>query len=105
MDDRLFEIILLCISILGVIITRYLVPYLKSQIGLDTASEIEYWVEKAVQAAEVLFDMPQSGDKKREYVISFILNKFNAKKEVITEEQVRILLEASWKAMTESCDK
>ena len=40
------------------------------------------WVTKAVEAAEVLFDAPKSGEEKREYVIKFIDKMFNSKKEV-----------------------
>ena len=61
--------------------------------------EIVKWVTKAVQATEVLFDAPKSGKKKREYVINFIDNMFNSKKEIITKDQIRILLEAAWKQM------
>lgn len=57
---------------------------------------------KAVEAAEVLFDAPKSGEEKREYVIKFIDKMFNSKKEVITEEQIRILLEAAWKQMQDN---
>lgn len=100
MDSRLFDIILLCVSILAVAI-KIIYPYVKSQVGVDRMDEFEYWVQKAVQAAEVLFDVPGSGEQKREYVINFINNMFNSKKEVITKEQIHILLESAWKEMTE----
>ena len=48
-----------------------------------------------MQAAEILFDAPKSGEAKRAYVIRFISQMFNSKKETITEEQIRILLEAA----------
>ena len=57
------------------------------------------WVEKAVQAAEILFDAPKSGEAKRAYVIRFVSQMFNSKKEVITDEQIRILLEAALQQM------
>ena len=64
--------------------------------------EISQWVTKTVQAAEVLFNTPKSGDEKRGYVIDMIDQMFNSKKEVITKEQIRILLEAAWKEMSEA---
>ena len=101
MSENLFNVILLIIPVVSAIITGFIIPLIKSKISATHMEEIIKWVGKAVQAAEVLFDAPQSGDKKREYVIDFIDKMFNSKKEVITREQIRILLEAAWKEMTE----
>lgn len=100
MDERLFNLVILCIPIIGSIITGFIIPYMKTKISLTRMEEITRWVAKAVQAAEVLFDAPKSGEEKRIYVIDFIDKMFNSKKEVITREQIQILLEASWKEMT-----
>ena len=102
MDDRLFQIILLLIPVLGAIITGYIVPLIKSNISANQLDEIVKWIGKAVAAAEVLFDVPKSGEQKREYVIDFIDKMFNAKKEVITKDQIRILLEAAVKQMNDN---
>lgn len=102
MDDRLFQIILLLIPILGAIITGYIVPLIKSNISANQLDEIIKWIGKAVAAAEVLFDIPKSGSQKREYVINFIDKMFNTKKEVITKDQIRILLEAAVKQMNDN---
>lgn len=101
MSENLFNVILLIIPVVSAIITGFIIPLIKSKISATQMEEIIKWVGKAVQAAEVLFDAPQSGDEKREYVIDFIDKMFNSKKEVITREQIRILLEAAWKEMTE----
>ena len=102
MDDRLFQIILLLIPVLGAIITGYIVPLIKSNISANQLDEIIKWIGKAVAAAEVLFNVPKSGEQKREYVIDFIDKMFNAKKEVITKDQIRILLEAAVKQMNDN---
>ncbi len=102
MEEPLFNIILLCIPVIGAIITRFIVPFINARISCVQLDEIIKWTTKAVQAAEVLFDTPASGEKKQEYVIDFIDKKFNSKKEVITRDQIRILLEAAWKEMTET---
>lgn len=101
MNETVFNIILLIIPIVSAIITGFVVPLIKSKISATQMEEIIKWVGKAVQAAEVLFDEPQSGEDKREYVIDFIDKMFNSKKEVITREQIRILLESAWKEMTD----
>lgn len=102
MDDRLFQIILLLIPVLGAIITGYVVPLIKTNISANQLDEIIKWIGKAVAAAEVLFDIPKSGEQKREYVIDFIDKMFNSKKEVITKDQIRILLEAAVKQMNDN---
>lgn len=102
MNDSLFKVIMTLIPVIGVIITGFVIPYIKTKISSAQLDEISQWVTKAVQAAEVLFDTPKSGEEKREYVIDFINKTFNSKKEVITEDQIRILLESAWKQMTET---
>ena len=102
MDDRLFQIILLLIPVLGAIITGYIIPLIKSNISANQLDEIIRWIGKAVAAAEVLFSVPKSGEQKREYVINFIDKMFNVKKEVITKDQIRVLLEAAVKQMNDN---
>lgn len=99
MSEQLFNIILLLIPVIGAVITSILIPYVKTKISTTQMDEIIKWVTKTVQAAEVLFDAPKSGEEKREYVINFIDKMFNSKKEIITNDQIRILLEAAWKQM------
>ncbi|MBD5551980.1 MAG: phage holin [Lachnospiraceae bacterium] len=102
MSDNLFKVILACIPVIGAVITGFVIPYIKTRVSATQMDEISKWVVKAVQAAEVLFDVPGSGKEKREYVIDFINEMFNSKKEIISEKQIRVLLEAAWKQMTES---
>mgnify|MGYP001076945289 CR=1 FL=1 len=102
MNEKIFDIILLCIPVIGAIISGFIIPYLKTKISVTQMDEITKWVAKAVQATEVMFDTPQSGTEKKEYVINFIDNMFNSKKEVISRQQIEILLEAAWKQMTET---
>lgn len=99
MNEQLLNIVLLLIPAIGAIITGFVIPYLKANISATQMEDIIRWVTKAVQAAEVLFNTPKSGEEKREYVINFIDKMFNSKKEVITKDQIRVLLEAAWKQM------
>lgn len=99
MNERLFQLMVLCIPVIGAVITGFVIPYIKARLSITQMDEITKWVSRAVRAAEVLFDAPESGEEKRNYVINFIDHMFNSKKEVITKEQIRILLEASWKEM------
>ena len=96
MDENIFRIILLAIPLVGCIITVYIVPILKEKFKEVQLVNIEHWIKFAVFAAEALFKVPGSGDQKREYVIKFINTMFNKDHVVITEEQIRIILEAIW---------
>ena len=102
MNDKLFDVVLMCIPILGAVITGFLIPYIKAKISATRMAQIAEWTDKVVRAAEVLFDSPKCGGQKREYVINFIDKMFNCKKQVITKDQIRILLEAALKQMDQS---
>ena len=97
MNQAVFNFILALIPLIGFIIVTYIVPIFKERFTDAQIKNIEYWVVKAVRAAEAMFVEGASGDAKREYVIHFIQGKFNKNgKELITDEQIRILLEAAW---------
>ena len=99
MDGRLFQIILMLIPILGVIITRFIIPFIKEKIGNEKLAKYEYWAELAVKAAEMLWTKSGCGVDKKKYVVDFLNNMFNKKKTVITEQQIEILVESAVKQM------
>lgn len=97
MDDRLFEIILAAIPVLGTILTFYIVPLIKEKIGNENLAKYEYWVNVAVKAAELIWVETGHGADKKQYVIDFMNKMFNSKKTVITEQQMNALIEAAVK--------
>ena len=99
MDDRLFQIILAVIPVLGTILTVYIVPYIKAKIGTENLSKYEYWVNIAVKAAEMLWKETGHGSDKKQYVVDFMNNMFNSKKIIITEEQINLLIESAVKQL------
>lgn len=105
MNDALFKVILLCIPVIGAIITGFLIPLIKSKTSSEQLKKIVEWIGNAVNAAEILFNVPKSGDEKREYVINFIDRMFNSKREVITKDQIRVLLESAVKTMHDATTK
>lgn len=100
MNDNIFKLIVALIPVIGAIITGFIVPYIKSKANAQQLETINKWIVNAVNASEVLFKESGTGTEKREYVIKFIQDMFNKNKEIITEDQIRILLEAAWKEMT-----
>ena len=99
MDDRLFQIILAVIPVLGTILTVYIIPYIKAKIGTENLSKYEYWVNIAVKAAEMIWTETGHGTDKKQYVVEFMNNMFNSKKIIITEEQINLLIESAVKNM------
>jgi LL-H family phage holin len=90
MDDVMMQIIKLLITIAGLAITYYLVPFLKKKVGEKKFDEIYNLVAIAVNAAEQIFNQPNMGEKKKEYVIKFLEEKGID----ITDEQIDALIEA-----------
>ena len=101
MDDRIFELILAVIPVLGVILTSFIIPYFKEMIGNEKLSKYQEWTAMAVKAAELLFTESGMGAEKKEYVVKFLTEQFNKNKVVITEEQMNILIESAEKQMKE----
>lgn len=84
-------VILAIISVIGAILTRVLVPYLKNKINEQKLSEIKFWVDIAVIAVEKAFETePGMGEVKKYQVMDFI-KKLNLP---ITDEQLEILIDA-----------
>lgn len=99
MNDKLFDLILAIIPVLGVIITGFIIPFIKEKIGSEKLAKYEYWVTTAVQAAEMLYTESGMGAEKKQYVVNFLNDMFNKNKIVITEEQLNLLVEAAVKQM------
>ena len=99
MDDKVFQIVLAVIPVLGTILTVYIIPLIKEKIGNENLAKYEYWVNIAVKAAELIWTETGHGTDKKQYVIDFMNKMFNSKKTVITEEQLNALIEAAVKQL------
>lgn len=99
MDERLFQICLALIPVLGAIITGFVIPFIKEKIGAEKLAKYEYWASLAVKAAEMLWVESGCGADKKQYVVKFLNDMFNKKKIVITEQQIEILVESAVKQM------
>lgn len=99
MDERLFQIILALIPILGAIITGFIIPFIKEKIGTERLAKYEYWANLAVRAAEMMWKDSGCGADKKKYVVDFLNEMFNKEKVVITEQQIEILIESAVKQL------
>ena len=78
------------VVILLVFILYVIIFYVKKHI-------LEYWIVRAVNAAEIMFTVPGSGAEKKEWVINFL--KDNGFTKGVSEEQLNTLIEAAVNSM------
>lgn len=101
MDNRLFEVILALIPVLGAIITYFIIPYIKTNMDSAKLAQYKEWATLAVKSAEMLWRETGHGEDKKTYVVNFLTEMFNSRKIVITEEQMNVLIESAVKEMKE----
>ena len=88
-----YQIITLLISLAGVVLTYFIVPWLKSKTTTQQLDMIKLWINIAVAAAEQMKAaglLPDEQEKK-EYVLHFI----RSKGVTITDQELEALIEAA----------
>jgi hypothetical protein len=65
-------------EILLIIITVYLIPFIKSKIGSDKYDLLISYISCAVRCAEQIYDNDEN-DKKKQYVMDFVMDIINNK--------------------------
>lgn len=64
------------IGVVTVLITYYLIPYLKTKLSKEKQDDFDKWVRIAVQAAEQLLKATDpTGEKRKKYVLDFLKKK------------------------------
>ena len=98
MNDILFEALKLLIMVLALAVTRYLIPWLKTQIDTEKMQTISEWAQKAVLGIQQTL-WSTSGAERKEIVTKFLKEMLTAKNISISDEQLDILIEAAVKQM------
>ncbi len=98
MNEIIFEVVKVVVMVAVLVITRYLVPWLKEKIGADKLATAEKWARYAVlKAQQVLWE--QGGQDKKAYVTEFLKEILMAKNIALSDEQLDVLIEAAVKQM------
>ena len=63
------------IAVICVIISTFLIPWIKSKANKEQLDTLTKWVEIAVNAAEQIYRGPGQGDQKLKYVANFLKGK------------------------------
>jgi hypothetical protein len=92
LQSDLFDAILV---VLGIVFTRYLLPWAKAKMGEAKFNEIYNKVETAVTAAEKVYEASGMGPEKRKYVLEYLRKKGVD----VTDADIDIMIEAACKAL------
>ena len=102
MLEALKIIISLVVTASVILVTRYVIPKIKEEIGTEKFNKIVEYVGYAVTAAEQIFVGTGLGEQKKEFVLNFINGELNKLNYSITEEELNILIESTVKSMNDA---
>lgn len=94
------ELIQAIITLFAVLISSFLIPFLKEKLSKERYEKLKTWVSVAVKAAEQLYGS-KTGKQKKEYVLAYLKEKgiaFDTKEiETLIESEVyKITQGGSW---------
>lgn len=81
------------ISLLSILITGFLIPYIKNKIGEQKFAKIIEYTDLAIRTAEMIFSVEEYREKK-EYVLQYVISKLNEVGIMLTSEDVNNLIES-----------
>lgn len=87
----LTQVVIALIGLLIVAVSTVLIPYLKQKYNAEQMAQIEFWVDVAVRAAEMIYIGSGRGAEKKEYVIKFL----NSKGFTIDMDSIDAMVEAA----------
>lgn len=62
------------ITIVSLLVTSFLIPYIKQRLSVEKYEDLKKWVNVGVKAAEQIYGS-KTGQDKKEYVVSFLKSK------------------------------
>lgn len=95
-------IVYLVLVAIALIVSGFVLPYIKQCIGAEKYNLIISYVEKAVNSAEQIFGGEGTGQQKKDYVIHIMQNVIEKIGYKLTEEQLNMLIESAVKAMNDA---
>lgn len=80
--------------ICGILITYFVIPWIRAKITAERLDTIESWAWNAVQAAEKIFPAGLNADK-YDYAVTFIRDQAKKHGVILDEDEVRTLIESA----------
>lgn len=100
MNDIIFEILKALVIVAVLLVTRYVIPWLKQQTEAIRNDELYGMVMAAVQYAEQTVRGEKTGEEKLGIVTDYLREMLIKKNISMTDEQLRILIESAVYAMS-----
>jgi len=95
MDREMIEMLIkpVCV-IIGMLLTAYVIPWLKQKIGTEKLTRLTSYAEIAVRAAEQIYS-DEEFKLKKSYVLSYLVNKSYEMGMNVTTEDLDNLIEST----------
>lgn len=98
MNEMVLEILKVIVMLAVLLVTRYLVPWIRAKIGTEQLEQVKTWVNAAVLMAQQVYGAKPGAERKA--IVVDMIRKMLLKKNIdISEEQLDTLIEAAVKAM------
>ena len=98
MRDIVLELLKLTIMIATMLVTRYLIPWIKAKTQNETMHALIDWAVQAVLAAEQCHQA-MSGPERKAIVTKFIKQILEQKNIALSDEEIDVMIEAAVKQM------
>ena len=98
MSEIIFEILRLVVLLAVLVVTYYLIPWVRGKIGQDRLDEITKWANAAVLMAQQVY-AAKTGAERKVIVVDLLKDILIAKNISISDKQLDMLIEAEVKAM------
>lgn len=72
-------------------VSAFLIPYIKAKVSSEQLDTIKFWVNIAVEAAEMIYTGTGRGQEKKAYVVKFL----NSKGFTLNTEEIDSIIEAA----------
>ena len=83
------------ITLAALLITTFLIPWIKAKVSAEKLAEIQKWTTIAVEAAEMIYRESGMGEAKKKYVDGYLKSKGYT----LDQDTVDALIEAAVKEM------
>ena len=79
------------VALLTLAVSAFLIPYIKSKVSAEQLDAIKFWVNIAVEAAEMIYNGTGRGEEKKAYVVKFL----NSKGFTLNPKEIDNIIEAA----------
>lgn len=90
--DLITKIVELVLSIVIMLLSAYVIPWIRTKIGAEKMKQLEQFCEASVRAAEQLYT-PEQWSQKKEYVLALVTEKMKTLGIGLNEAEVDAIIE------------